>query len=334
MKMTDHEQFLAERSKCLGGSDAGDLLGLPPYGCERKLWFEKKGVPADFEFEVTNHVRRGQALEEIAFQEFYREFKAAHLRPYKQDSDGLHFYPDRGPAGDVVLHMTQDGHVGVHVDRFFKAEWTLGRPSVLEIKVPTVFAWRNYKRLDAPPQTWTAQVQWGLMVSGCEFGALYIFNPDAFTGLKFDVKPDPEMHKAFRDIAEVFWTSLSLDENPCDKLPDGDARCYSCRWRTKCKGIGERAFDPSPQELQEIVDLGGFLRDDSSRLVTIVDLWEEAKRDAGEATKYKDELKDELMGLLKGPKVLMADGRKLVRKETVVPVKAHTQNRVTLTVIK
>ena len=316
-RLNDREKFLAERATCLGGSDAGDLLTLPPYGCERRLWFDKKGIPADFEFEETNHVRRGRKLESIAADEFCDEFNASFV-------------------GQFENHQIAKGlpYLGVHIDRVFTAEWIDWKLGVLEIKVPTVFSWRSIKRLDSPPQTWTAQVQWGMMVGGMGFGALYVFNPDAFTGLKFDVKPDEKMHAAFRELAEIFWESLTLDTNPADKLPDGDARCYSCRWRTKCKGLGERQFDQSPQEIQEIIDLGGFLRDDSSRLVNIVNLWEEAKADAREADKYKGELKDELASLMKGPKIVMADGRKLVRTETDVPVKAHVQHRVTLNVVK
>lgn len=278
------------------------------------MWFEKKGVPADFPFEDTADIRRGRALESVAFDVFCQKYDAA------------------GDNG--VAHHTMPGKpfIGVHVDRLFVAPGI--DQGVLEIKVPTVFNWRNIKRHDAAPQTWIAQVQWGMMTTGIKHGALAVFNPDAFDVLRFDVEPDKGMQDSLVQIAEVFWDSLTLDENPADKLPDGDARCYSCRWRTTCKGIGANVYDPDPKEIQEIIDLGGFVPDSTPRLVNIVNLWEESKADAREADKYKEELKTELMSLLKGPQVLMLDGRKIVRTETVVNVKAHTQRRVNLNIVK
>src|ERR1019366_2024927 len=61
---------LAERKKAIGGSDALHLVGLAPFGCQRRLWYDKKGNPEDFPFRGNRHTQRGDVMEDIAKEEY------------------------------------------------------------------------------------------------------------------------------------------------------------------------------------------------------------------------------------------------------------------------
>ena len=37
------------RRRGIGGSDWVDVLGIPPYGCARELWYEKTGTEPDYD---------------------------------------------------------------------------------------------------------------------------------------------------------------------------------------------------------------------------------------------------------------------------------------------
>jgi hypothetical protein len=87
---------IAERKKAIGGSDIPHLVGLEPFGCQRRLWYDKKGVPEDFPQQTNRHMKRGSAMEEFAVTEYY-ETTARHVRrgiPWKLDDGGA---PLRGP---------------------------------------------------------------------------------------------------------------------------------------------------------------------------------------------------------------------------------------------
>ena len=68
------EQFLKERAEILGGSDMVHLLGLEPFGCQRRLCYDKSGIEPDFPEETNADMRRGAAYE-------YRSTKKKPVEP-------------------------------------------------------------------------------------------------------------------------------------------------------------------------------------------------------------------------------------------------------------
>jgi hypothetical protein len=322
--LSDREKFLAERRTCLGGSDAPDLLELAPFGCTRKLWYDKKGVPEDFPFDVNFHVRRGNAIEPIALAEFCREFQCGQL-PHAP-----------GQAPPHTIHASIP-YIGAHVDEFITMPFERGNGEVgvLEIKVPASRHFQKIKSSGMPPASWIAQVQWNMLATELHWGALGVFNPDIFKILRFDVAEDLEAQEGMKTLAEIFWDSLTLDKPPYAQLPEGDARCYECSWRTKCKGLGRT---PSSVTDQERLDLArqAYELDESPELLKLINEYLTAKAEFNEAKKWSEDLKEEVEETLGNRHVILADGRRVWFQETLVNMKAkeaETQRRRSLKVL-
>lgn len=67
----DHEEWLAIRSKYIGGSDAGAVVGMNPYKSRYSLWAEKTGKTPSFEGNIATKV--GSYLEELVAKMFEEE---------------------------------------------------------------------------------------------------------------------------------------------------------------------------------------------------------------------------------------------------------------------
>ena len=57
--------FHEVRKTGFGGSDAHHYANIEPYGCARRVVYDKMGVPADYPFTGNNHTERGIWLEPI-----------------------------------------------------------------------------------------------------------------------------------------------------------------------------------------------------------------------------------------------------------------------------
>ena len=66
----DREQFLKERLTGLGGSDIHHLFNSEPYGCARKLWYEKTEQKSDYPVVASNVMKRGNKLEQLIRDEY------------------------------------------------------------------------------------------------------------------------------------------------------------------------------------------------------------------------------------------------------------------------
>lgn len=320
--MSDRAEFLAERASMIGGSDAADLLTLHPFGCKRRLWYDKKGVPADFEFpDASFHIQRGTHLEAIAIKVFCEQNVAT-----------LEFGEVRK---QTLYRLKEFPFIGAHVDQV--VEMPLGR-TVLEMKCPSS---RNFNKIkhDGCPNSWLVQCQWGMMAADVDHGVVGVFNPDLWKTLAFPVEKDEAFQANLRAVAAGFWQSLSERENPVAKLStlagDPAAECHRCRWRTKCQGLGQNIVSLTEEER---IDLAArkWLRDDSPSLLALVDQFEEAGRERSEAEKFYKELKAELEDWIHGDSLIIADGRRLITKMTLAQIKAkeaYVQKRVSIAVL-
>jgi predicted phage-related endonuclease len=183
------ERQLKERKSAIGGSDVPALLGLPPFGCTRRLWYDKKGVPEDFPFRGNRHTRRGEVMEEIAVMEYF-EHTARGVRrgiPWKVDDEIPYF--------------------GVHADALQEIE-ECGPKSVLEVKCPSARWFFASRHKPDPPNEAMAQLQWGMMVHRLRAGTVLMFCADQWALKWWDVGNDDMMQSDLRAIGIKFWSTL------------------------------------------------------------------------------------------------------------------------------
>ena len=318
--MTDREAFLARRKDCLGGSDVADLLDLPPYGCERRLWYDKKNVPEDFpESEVNRNIRRGQRLEAIAVEEFCEEF-------------GYGF--DELPP--TQMRMVGRPHIAAHVDRLV---WPLSSPSqkmVLEQKIPTSRNWHKIYSTGSPPDSWVAQTRWNMMVAGLPEGILSVFDASSFKTMKFEITKSDDMISQFLLVADVFWDQLISSVTNIFPVKGEDyAECYRCAYRTTCRGLGRTPTAVVGEAEKIDLAIRNWVLDDSIRAAALELI--EAKEAAKIANEDVESLKDIIKTQLAGRAVVTSDGIRVYVKEMVKKVKAvaaHERKEFHLKVLK
>lgn len=307
-----NEAEVLERKTAIGGSDVKDLLTLEPFGCARKLWYDKKGVPEDYPFTGNKHTRRGAALEPHAASDF-----AAKV----------------GCAVEPLPWRTLQGYqtfIGVHIDGMLVKPGEDG-PGALEVKVPTSRVYYQWKAKGEPSLDSQAQLQWAMMVHGFNWGYVTAFNADRWESHWWRCTPDRPMMVKLLGLAERFWGSLSLGHNPHPKLPREDRRCRQCPFRAKCQRLGAEADPDADLELpvtQEAV------QDES--IFDLVAAYLAAQRLHKDADNALDDAKQELLARIKTPGVVECSlGRvrlSLVRRPEqtrVVAAAEYYQLRVT-----
>lgn len=211
--MTNHEKWLAERRKGIGGSDASAVLGLNPYKTNVQLWEEKTG-------------RRNEddSISNIACVKYGKEAEQ-HLRAlfeldfpqYKIDYDEFRVY--RNP----IYQFIQGTLDGVLTDK------ATGRQGVLEIKTTEILSsmQREKWRDDHIPDNYYIQCLHYLLTTGFDFVELkaqlkYQYGDSVrittkhYTIEREEVKDDLDMLLK----AEIeFWTEyVEKDKRPPIKL--------------------------------------------------------------------------------------------------------------------
>lgn len=230
METKDQEraEFLANRRKGIGGSDAHHLLNIhPKYSCQRMLWNDKTGVEPDEDFLVTGAIRRGNRLEDIA-AEYYAASTGREVRK--------------------VGHCQHPEHpwMVVHIDREIYAEDKPGR-GVLEIKVPGWQVWKELKE-EGVSLMYVAQVQWGMMVTQSEWGSFAVYEPTTDALISFDYKPNKELQSMLFEAGERLWKQVQAGDPP-ERLSVLSPACAECRWRRPCWGEALKDIPVSPDAI-------------------------------------------------------------------------------------
>lgn len=259
------EEFLAERRTGIGSSDAAAMFSLG-YGCHRRLVYQKRNTPPDYE-EIDKFVfRRGNALEPIVAQEYAEE-------------------TGRSLSATGIIRNSEYPYLMVHADRLILRSPERGETiGILEIKTSGREVFRNLQR-NGMADEHTLQVQWALMVSGLTWGSYVNLHPDSFERVWFDIEPLPDIHQEL--LAQAIDTWKMVENGPLpDRLDPTDKRCFRCEFRKSCQGeammeaIGEAAklenFDESVQpaieallEAQEAAKQADDLVDDAKETLEL-----------------------------------------------------------------
>lgn len=212
------EQLVAERLTGLGSSDAHHLRSTPPWGCVRRLSYEKRNVAPDFpeaERRIKRWLRRGQMLEPVAA---YLYTEATGRKLWRS---GVRRHPQ---FPELLAHQDRQ-IVGVE-----------GKPGrgVLEIKVPGAGAYQKYSQ-EGLPAPYVLQLQWAMLVTGAQWGAFCMFWADGFEVQQFDIDRDEALCSSLADQGRRVWREIQ-EGRELDPLSPDDARCARCPWRRTCWG--------------------------------------------------------------------------------------------------
>lgn len=229
-----------DRADFIGGSDLHHLLNEKPYGCERSLWYEKRGQVPDYPLTETGAMKRGIRLEDLVAKEV----------------EALKGWKVRRRAG---LRAGAEGEFAAHIDRHIVAFDKRG-PGVLEIKTMGEWMFRKVK-VEGLPTRMVMQIQWYIGWQDWQWGAFAIHWPDGWDTQIFEVTRDQAIIDGLRRLADAFWVKVERGAAP-DKLAPGDSRCQRCAFRTHCQGdeLIKLADAEDTGSIVERPDLGGLVQ--------------------------------------------------------------------------
>lgn len=138
-----HEEWLGERRKGIGGSDAGAILGLNPYKSAYTLWGEKIGMIPD-EVPDNEAMRLGRDMEQYVAERF------SEATGKKVQRSGYSF------------ESTANPFMRANVDRFLVSE-----NAGLECKTANALTHTDYEGGDIPP-SYYAQCYHYMAVTGAD----------------------------------------------------------------------------------------------------------------------------------------------------------------------
>jgi len=249
--MTDaHSEDWHERRRAgIGGSEWGDVLGLEPYGCARRLWYEKRGTELDFPRRYTGAMKRGHKLEAIVAE----EVEEAHGFFFRRHNKNAKRPPD-----------IPSWWIG-NIDRVVKRGCVPGKEGsgVAEFKTKGPFPFQKLTKTGIP-DTEKLQVQHYLGLTGFKWGLYACLEPVYWRLFIQFVDRDEAALKLMREVGETFMREVQEGPAPF-KLMSSDKRCQTCEFRWTCHG--EALVDATiASETEEIEDpyLAGLVTDRDS----------------------------------------------------------------------
>jgi predicted phage-related endonuclease len=263
-----------------------------PYGCQRRLWYQKRGVEPDRPDTKTKAIfERGHRLEPLIIQEYVQK-----------TSRRVH----RG--GKLILHPEYD-YMALHLDGKIARHIYGGTPGVLECKTMGEFPFRQAKRYGLPTG-YILQVQGALLVTGWAWGAFAVLWPDGWELETWDFIRDEELIGLLKDAGETFWTKVLNGPAP-DRLGHEDPRCKRCLWRAGCWEISleEVEKDKPPAEKDEDIPV------DDSFSPMLCDL-RDAEAMADDATETVDAIKNQLRAKMGERDVIRCPGFRVYYRKT------------------
>lgn len=261
------QAFREERRTGIGGSDIHHVFSLEPYGCARKLFYEKTATPPDYASKNEDLFERGHELEPVIIAKYMRETGR------------------EGRSHPATVRNPRHPELFAHLDHLIRTDD--GKIGVLEAKSANREVYSKVKR-EGLQQGYVLQVQHAIHTAreefDVEFGTPVVLWPDGWKMLHWDVEYDAELGSLIEEESLRFWARVQADDIP-DRLPAKDKRCKSCEFRTSCQGAAM---------LEGVEDSGNddvpYL-DDASELVEEYFEWSAISKEAEE---HFEEVKDRL----------------------------------------
>lgn len=190
----DHDEWLKQRNKGIGGSDTGAVMGLNPYKSAFTLWHEKTGQIRSF-IPDNEAMRYGRDMEDYVAKRF------CEATGKRVQRSGFSFQSAEHP---FML---------ANIDRKI-----VGENAGLECKTANIFAEKIYDE-GALPDTYYCQILHYMAV--CDFDRMYLACYIPQRGLKtfcIERKDVEEDLQALIEAEKDFWQSVQTNQRPD---PDG-----------------------------------------------------------------------------------------------------------------
>ena len=191
-----NHDFTQDRSKYIGGSDIGAILGLSPFKSPLAVWMEKTGKEVKTVDSLP--LRFGSFVEEFVANEYAKAtgFALRH-------DESIYIHPDYS-------------YMSAHIDRFVHTDGLdQAATKILECKTANPFSRAQWGEpgSDQIPLHYLTQVTWYLAITGIERAdiAVLIGNTDFRI---YTILRDPELENLVLEKAHHFWHEHVLKDIP------------------------------------------------------------------------------------------------------------------------
>lgn len=227
----DHDAWIEQRRKGIGGSDAATVLGLNKYKSPLTLWLEKTGRKPEDDLSGNEKVYWGKTLEEPVAARFAKN----HPEFSVQRRNGMYVDDERPVFADIDRMLIRDGK----------------QVGVLEIK--TADARRAEDWNDGVPDYYLPQPLHYLMVTGLQeaWVAVLIGGNDY---REFKVTYDDEDIAALTEAEDTFWNYIETDTMPELVGNDDEGGSLAIGFADHDEGIGYLEEDDKTMKIVDEYD--------------------------------------------------------------------------------
>lgn len=259
-KDMSHEQWLEERRKAIGGSDASSIIGLNPWSSPYTVWADKLGkIPPKEDNEA---MRLGRDLEDYVAQRF-------------SEKTGKKVRRER-----AILYNKDYPFAHANVDRLI-----VGEDAGLECKTTSVLNLKRFKNGSFPDNYYVQCVHY-LMVTGCKkwyLGVLVL--GEGF--YEFTIERDEEEIAALAKSEAEFWEYVRTKTPPQTDGKDSTSKTITLLYPdSKDETVGLMAYD---RDLAEYTALSAQIKALESRRDEVANKVKAYMKEAGkgESERYR-----------------------------------------------
>jgi putative phage-type endonuclease len=211
--MLINQDFTWDRSKFIGGSDIGAILGLSKFRTPLQVWQEKVG----------QEVPKQNSLP-LRFGSFAEDFVAQEYAMATGNEVTTHIEP--------FIHP-QYPFLSGHIDRFvlrantslFTSSGQLNTSTLLECKTASPFAkdeWGD-PGSDEVPMSYLVQCAWYMLLTGCTRSDLAVLFSNSDFRI-YSITKDAQLENILLDKALAFWHAHVLTKIPPPPVSEADCK--------------------------------------------------------------------------------------------------------------
>jgi putative phage-type endonuclease len=203
--MLINQDFSVDRSKYIGGSDIGAILGLSRFKTPLEVWMEKTG----------KETKKVDSLP-LRFGSFAEDFVA---REYSR-ATGFELIHDES----IYLHP-EHAFMSAHIDRFVLEVGSSSPTRILECKTANPFSSGDWGEIgsDEVPMSYLCQCIWYMAITGIEKTDLAVLFGNSDFRI-YEVARDQGLEELVIAKATTFWNEYVLKDIPPPVQSEADCQ--------------------------------------------------------------------------------------------------------------
>lgn len=230
------------------GAEVPDVFNLQPYGCQRRLFFQKTGEKATDPCSVDNEQTRKARLAVYApfVINIYQKTTKRTCRVPNPQVFINHRYPFILGDMDRLQSNQKAGH---------------GKYVPLEIRILDRVSFYDIRKNGLPEGYYNYQLHHYMIAKGATWASVAFFCPDIMEMKVFDITYDESTAAEVINAGRAFWHLVCSNTPPAAK---SQKYCCLCGYRHKCGG-NQEIWTPSNKEELELTEtvnqINNYLKD-------------------------------------------------------------------------